>query len=118
MIDLCLNSFSELLGHNDIIYLTHPDAVNLARYDHRHHTDLLDVLYYYCLCGENIVKTAQTAYMHRNTVTAKISKIRQLIQADLSDGQIRQRMIFSCKILRYYEKYVKIDIEEKLKERK
>jgi hypothetical protein len=24
MIDLCINSFSELLGHDDIIYLTHP----------------------------------------------------------------------------------------------
>lgn len=114
MIDLCFNSFHELFGHNDIIYLTHPDAIAIARYDREYNSNLLDVLYHYCLCSENITQTAQSAYMHRNTVTAKIAKIRELIRADLGSGQIRQRMIFSCKILRYYEKYVGIDLEERL----
>lgn len=116
MIDLCFNSFDELLGHHDIIYLAHPDAILIARYDRKHGTNLLDVLYYYCLSSENIAKTAGLAYMHRNTATARMAKIRELIRADLSDGQIRQRMIFSCKILRYYEKYVQVDMEERLRE--
>lgn len=90
------------------------DAIALARYDQKNNTNLLDVLYYYCLNNENIVKTAHAAYMHRNTVTAKIARIREIIRADLGNGQIRQRMIFSYKILRYYEKYVGIDIEERL----
>ena len=114
MIDLCRESFTSLLGHSDLIYLSHPDAIKLARYDCENHTNLLDVLYHYCLNGNNIVKTAKSAYMHRNTVTAKIEKIHQLISSDLNDGQIRQRMIFSYKILRYFEKYVGITIEEKI----
>ena len=116
MIDLCFNSFSEMLGHHDIIYLAHPDAILIARHDRKYGTNLLDVLYYYCLSSENIAKTAQLAYMHRNTATTRMAKIRELIHADLSDGQTRQRMIFSCKILRYYEKYVQVDMEERLKE--
>jgi len=114
MIDLCINSFCALLGHDDIIYLTHPDAIAVARYDKDNQTNLLDVLYYYCLNNCNVVQTAKSAYMHRNTVASKIAKIHELIQADLSNVQTQQRMIFSYKILRYYDKYARINLNEHL----
>ena len=114
MIDLCINSFSALLGHDDIIYLTHPDAIAVARYDKDNQTNLLDVLYHYCLNNSNIVQTAKSTYMHRNTVSSKIAKIHEIIQADLSNVQTQQRIIFSYKILRYYDKYARINLGERL----
>lgn len=114
MIDLCINSFCELLGHDDIIYLTHPEAISLARYDKENHTNLLDVLYYYCLNNCNVVRTAKAAYMHRNTVTNKIAKIQEIIKSDLDKVQTQQRMIFSYKILRYFDKYAKVNLKERL----
>ncbi len=114
MIDLCINSFCELLGHDDIIYLTHPEAIALARYDKENNTNLLDVLYYYCLNNCNIVRTSKAAYMHRNTVTNKIAKIEEIIKSDLNSVQTQQRMIFSYKILRYFDKYAKINLKERL----
>ncbi len=114
MIDLCINSFCELLGHDDIIYLTHPEAIALARYDKENNTNLLDVLYYYCLNNCNVVRTAKAAYMHRNTVTKKIAQIQELIKSDLNNAQTQQRMIFSYKILRYFDKYAKINLKERL----
>jgi hypothetical protein len=114
MIDLCINSFSSLLGHDDIIYLTHPDAIAVARYDKDNNTNLLDVLYHYCLNNCNIVQTAKSAYMHRNTVSSKIAKIHEIIRSDLSNVQTRQRIIFSYKILRYYDKYAKVNLKERL----
>lgn len=114
MIDLCINSFCALLGHDDIIYLTHPDAIAVARYDKDNQTNLLDVLYHYCLNNCNIVQTAKSTYMHRNTVASKIANIDEIIQADLSNVQTQQRMIFSYKILRYYDKYARINLNERL----
>ena len=114
MIDLCINSFSALLGHDDIIYLTHPDAVKLYRYDLRHHTNLLDVLYYYCLNNCSISQAAKAAYMHRNTFSAHLAKLQELIRADLDNGEIQQRMVFSYKILRYYDRYAKINLGKRL----
>lgn len=113
-IDLCINSFSALLGHDDIIYLTHPDAVKLYRYDLAHKSNLLDVLYYYCLNNCSVSQAARAAYMHRNTFSARLAKLQELSKADLTNGEIQQRMVFSCKILRYYDRYAKINLGKRL----
>lgn len=113
-IDLCLNSFNALMGHDDIIYLTHPEAVKLYRYDVAHNTNLLDVLYYYCLNNCSVSQAARAAYMHRNTFSARLAKLQELIKADLANGEIQQRMVFSYKILRYYDHYAKIDLNKRL----
>jgi len=114
IIDLCITSCRELFGHDDLIYLTHPDVLALYRYDMKHQDCLLDVLYHYCLNGLSLAKTAKGAYLHRNTVTVKVKKIGELIKADLNNGNIQQRLIFSYKILRYCEKYAKIDLVRRL----
>lgn len=113
-IDLCINSFVDLMGHDDIIYLAHPGMVKVYRYDAVRNTNLLDVVYYYCLNNCNVSQAAGAAYMHRNTFAARLSKVQELIQDDLSDGGIRQRMIFSYKILRYYDRYAKINLRQRL----
>jgi hypothetical protein len=113
-IDLCINSFVDLMGHDDIIYLAHPSMVNVYRYDALHNTDLLDVVYYYCLNNCNISQAAGAAYMHRNTFAARLSKVQELVQADLTNGGLQQRMIFSYKILRYYDRYAKINLRQRL----
>ena len=102
------------MGHDDIIYLTHPEAVKLYRYDVAHNTNLLDVLYYYCLNNCSVSQAARAAYMHRNTFSARLAKLQELIKADLANGEIQQRMVFSYKILRYYDHYAKIDLNKRL----
>ena len=113
-IDLCINSFSALLGHDDVIYLTHPDTVKLYRYDMIHKTNLIEVLYYYCLNNGSVSQAAKAAYMHRNTFSARLAKLQELTKADLTSGEIQQRMVFSCKILRYYDRYAKINLGKRL----
>ena len=102
------------MGHDDIIYLTHPDVVKLYRYDLAHKSNLLDVLYYYCLNNCSVSQAARAAYMHRNTFSARLAKLQELSKADLTNGEIQQRMVFSCKILRYYDRYAKINLGKRL----
>ena len=45
---------------------------------------------------------------------ARLAKLQELSKADLTNGEIQQRMVFSCKILRYYDRYAKINLGKRL----
>ncbi len=105
-IDMCAHKFVELHHHDDIIYLIHPAIIHITRYDKQHNTNLRDTLFYYLLNDRNLVKTATVTFAHRNTVLNKVNKIDKIINLDLEDGSLRQRLIFSCEMIRYYEKYM------------
>lgn len=110
IIDLCAQKFIETHHHNDLIYLIHPSIMKICRYDAEHNTNLRDVLYYYLLCGCNLGRTAQTMYMHRNTVLNKLNKISEIAELPLEDGYTQHRMIMSCLIVRYYEQYLNMTL--------
>lgn len=110
-IDLCVQRFVELYGVDDIIYLVHPAVIHLTRYDREHHTDLRRFLYHYLLNDRNLVKTSSELYMHRNTVVNKVRRISELIALDLNDGALRHRLIFSCQVILYYEKIMRLPLK-------
>ena len=114
MIELAINSFKNQFGHDDIVLLIHPDAVKLIKYDRDHHSDLMKFVYHYCLCNCNIVQTAKNAYMHRNTAANRLTKVHELINADLSSGEVQQRMIFSYKVYHYYRHCSAMSLEERM----
>ena len=60
------------------------------------------------------VQAARAAYMHRNTFSVRLAKLQELSKADLTNGEIQQRMVFSYKILRYYDRYAKINLGKRL----
>lgn len=114
-LDLCYPEFIEHIGSGDLISLAHPDVVNLWRYDQANNDCLLDVAYYYCLCGPNIAKTAQMVFMHRNTVAAKLKKIESVVIDDITDGQVQQRIILSYRILRYLDLCTPTPLKQRIK---
>ncbi|MCD8123603.1 MAG: helix-turn-helix domain-containing protein [Lachnospiraceae bacterium] len=111
VIDLAYHRFREDLGHSDIITLTDPCLIALTRYDYAHDTNLREVLYAYLRNGRNIARTGEEMYMHRNTVQNKIHRITEILRVDLTDGSIQQRLLFSCRLIRYYEGYLQRRLE-------
>ena len=112
-IDLCANSFRETMGHDDIVFLTHPSVVRVYRYDKVHNTDLLNVLYCYCIKNCNVSLAAEAAFMHRNTFTSRLAKLRKIFTEDLNSGEVQHRVIFSYKVLQYYEKICNVKLIER-----
>ena len=112
-IDLSVQHFIQIHGHNDIVYLAHPSIIALCRYDSAHKTNLRDVLFYYLLNDRSILRTAKVMYMHRNTVQNKLNKISEIISIPLDDGYIQHRMIYSCLLMKYYENYMEQNINLK-----
>ena len=47
--------------------------------------------------------TANAMYMHRNTINNKVNQIKKLIQLNLDEPRLSQRLLLSCQIMRYYE---------------
>lgn len=111
VIDLSIQRYLESKNNDDVLYLTHPAIIHITRYDRANHTNLRDVLYYYLLNDRNLVKTASITFMHRNTVLNKIRRIQDLLNLDLDDPNLRQRLIFSCQLIRYYENVMNREIE-------
>ena len=103
MIDLCVQRYLEAEQNEDILYLAHPAVTALTRYDRIHNTDLRDLLFYFLLHDGNVVETAAAMYMHRNTVNNKVKQIKRLTNLELDDPRLRQRLLISCQIMRYYE---------------
>ena len=99
--------FNEIAGHDGIVYLAHPAVVALTRYDRNHNDNLRDVLYFYLINDRSITNTASALYMHRNTVLNKVRKINQILGLDLDDRHLRQRLLFSCQLIHYFEDITK-----------
>ena len=53
----------------------------------------------YPIHERNISQTAKLLYMHRNSVIYRISRIRELLNVNLDDPDIRLRLLISFKIL-------------------
>jgi len=102
-IDFCACGFKALFDEKGLVYLAHPAIVAIARYDREHNDNLQDVLYFYLFHDRSITNTAGELYMHRNTVMNKIKKINNLFHLDLEDKYLRQRLLFSCQLVKYCE---------------
>ncbi|MBR5337962.1 MAG: helix-turn-helix domain-containing protein [Lachnospiraceae bacterium] len=105
-IDLAAKQFADSLGSTDIVLLADPAIITLYRYDKEHNSNLCDVLLNYLSHGRSVSETAKALFMHRNTVQNKIAKISSLTWLDLSDGNVQQRMLYSCQIVKYYTEYL------------
>lgn len=82
VIHLCSSYFRKLHNTDNLMYLTHPNITRLFYYDLENNNNLLDVLFAYLYCGQNLNKASKMLHMHRNTVLNKLSRIKEFLQHD------------------------------------
>ena len=103
IIDLAAMKFIEQHNHSDIIFMAHPSVIRIYRYDMKHNSNLLNVLYEYILNDRSISQTAKKLYLHRNTIQNKLNKVYQIANIDIKNGAQQLRILMSCMIIKYYE---------------
>ena len=79
-------------------------------YDKKNGTNLVQVLQTYLVHERNTTETAKALFIHRNTMLYKIHKIEEVIGCSLDDPMLRERLLFSCRVLEYMTRYCKEDI--------
>lgn len=77
----------------------HPKIKRLKSYDLKYNTKFCHTIYMYLLHERNIAVTAESLNLHRNTLTYRLKKIRNLIDIDSIDYSERQYLILSCLLL-------------------
>lgn len=107
-IDMTYRAFEQLHGHSNYIYMLHPGIARLIRYDTAHNSNLAPLMYAYLLNNCNYTKTAEVVGMHRNTVIYKLQKAEEIVDMDMDDPMLRQRLLWSCMVCEYCEKVLGI----------
>jgi hypothetical protein len=81
----------------DVFYWKNLDF--LKSYDERHKTEYMKTLACYLNHERNITLTAQTLYIHRNTLIYRITRLSQLLDCNFDDPAVRLRLLFSLQMM-------------------
>ena len=96
-------------GNHWIQALVHPDLQLLAASDQNTQDDLLRTLYFYLILGKNNTLTAQTLFIHRNTLRYRLNKIRSLISSDLEKEADITQLLASFFVFTGTENYAPVN---------
>ena len=73
---------------------------NLIRYDQENGTDYLKILIAYFENECSIINTASSLYCHKNTMTYKINKIKEIMGCEILDNENRMKIMISIHIMK------------------
>jgi len=91
-----LNRLAEDNGTSD--GLLHPALATLKKYDGKNRTSLYGTLYQYLRYERNVVATAKHFSIHRNSMIYRLHKIKNLLNLDLDDINVRMYLMLSYHI--------------------
>ena len=110
IIEMAAESEQHFLSSRNLAHLCNNEMIALVLYDKKYGTNLTHVLFTYLSLERNTTEAARALYMHRNTMIYKIRKIEEIIGTNLDSPILRERLMFSCRVLTYMEKYLGEDI--------
>jgi purine catabolism regulator len=76
----------------------------LVEYDKENGTDLIHTLYQYLASGGSLIETANRLYIHRNSVSYRMERIKDITQSDMTNP-VNRYEYYLCTVL-YLLKYI------------
>ncbi len=70
---------------DDLRDMYQDQVAQIASYDHRKGTDLLDTLETYLECAGNLTKTSNRLFVHRNTLIQRLDRLQSLCEIDMQE---------------------------------
>lgn len=89
---------NKLAADESFAELLHPDLARLKKYDEKHNTNYYDTLYQFLMLERNVVATAKSLYIHRNSMIYRLQRISQLLNLDLDNPNVRLYLLLSYQI--------------------
>ncbi len=72
----------------------------VIQYDQEHDTDYLKILIAYFENECSIINTARSLYCHKNTMTYKINKIKEIMDCEILDNENRMKIMVSIHLMK------------------
>jgi len=74
------------------------------QFDKENSTEYCKTLKIYMESNQNINMTANKLFIHRNTLSYRISKIKELLSMDFKEGEHLFEILYTFRILEFLEK--------------
>lgn len=110
IVEMAAEAARQNLDSQNLVHLCNNEIVSLVTHDKKYGTNLTEVLRTYLRCERNTTEAAKALFIHRNTMLYKIHKIESIINADLDNPVLRERLLFSCWVLDYISRYRNEDL--------
>ncbi|WP_350342916.1 helix-turn-helix domain-containing protein [Proteinivorax tanatarense] len=98
---LLLDKLNKNNGITDLKQYSHPVIQKLEQYDRNNDTYYLNTLFKYLKNNQNVNRTAKELFIHRNTMTYRINKIKEMTLIDFEDAETVFHIQMSHKIYDY-----------------
>ncbi|PIE54447.1 MAG: hypothetical protein CSA35_05750 [Dethiosulfovibrio peptidovorans] len=85
-------------GEQDVLKESYLLLQPLIEYDAEHGTSFLETLWIFMLCDKNHAKTAETLYLHRNSLRYRLSKIESLLPEGSLSGVLFHRLFLALSV--------------------
>ncbi len=79
--------------------ICHPALRKLLKYDQEHNTDYALTLKSYLQNERSNIKTATDLNLHRNSLSYRLTRLEEILDADLEQPEVRLHLLISLKIL-------------------
>jgi PucR family transcriptional regulator, purine catabolism regulatory protein len=89
-----------LSDREKLLAFCHRVLGTLEEYDHRQNADLITTLEAFFTCHGNLSQTADTLFVHRNTLLYRMNRINEIAQIDLERPEIRLALHLALTIRR------------------
>lgn len=88
---------------NNLVLLSfiHEDIIKLLKYDLKNNDSLCKTLYYYLANFKSLKETSKDVFLHKNTITYRLDKIKEIIEDDLSNSKKDNNYYTSLEIVGY-----------------
>ena len=70
----------------------------VIEYDKTHHSALTDTLYEYLKCSGSVQLISEKMFCHRNTINYRLRIIKEELEYDLSDAEVRFQLMAAYKL--------------------
>ncbi len=85
----------ELKKNNRIVDYCYKNIKVLIEYDEKHSANLLKTLKSYFINNNSLTKTAADLYIHKNTLSYRLSLIKSLLGSDFSNSLEQMELFIS-----------------------
>jgi DNA-binding PucR family transcriptional regulator len=86
-------------NQHELVSLVETRVGPLVEHDRERQTDLLHTLRVFLDEGGNRRRTAERCYVHQSTIKYRLRRIRELLDCDLGDADVRFDLMLALKVL-------------------
>ena len=91
----------------ELVNFIDPDIYQVFLYDQANKSEFIDTIYIYLVTNKSLNETAKRLYMHKNTITYRLEKIKELFLIDFHSYNKNISYIFSILIIYFLQRKLK-----------